>query len=98
MDCSHRFLLILDEKEDSIKTAHDNFRCRPKTPTCILIGQTNFIMETLLVVSNRLLVSMKRNTDGEWEYSMSSGGLVSALSGLKKKMSFTWIGWPGLFS
>lgn len=26
---------------------------------------------------------------------MSSGGLVSALSGLKKEMSFTWIGWPG---
>lgn len=26
---------------------------------------------------------------------MSSGGLVSALSGCKKKMSFTWIGWPG---
>jgi trehalose-6-phosphate synthase len=27
---------------------------------------------------------------------MSSGGLVSALSGLKKMMSFTWIGWPGI--
>ncbi|KAJ1570011.1 Trehalose-6-P synthase/phosphatase complex synthase subunit [Nowakowskiella sp. JEL0078] len=27
---------------------------------------------------------------------MSSGGLVSALSGLKKEMSFIWIGWPGL--
>ncbi|KAL2911543.1 Trehalose-6-P synthase/phosphatase complex synthase subunit [Polyrhizophydium stewartii] len=31
-----------------------------------------------------------------WKYEMSSGGLVSALSGLKKEMSFTWIGWPGL--
>ncbi|KAI0768165.1 alpha,alpha-trehalose-phosphate synthase TPS1 subunit [Trametes elegans] len=28
---------------------------------------------------------------------MSSGGLVSALSGCKKSMSFTWIGWPGFF-
>ncbi len=27
---------------------------------------------------------------------MSSGGLVSALSGLKKEMAFTWIGWPGI--
>ncbi|KAL7417205.1 trehalose 6-p synthase [Mrakia frigida] len=27
---------------------------------------------------------------------MSSGGLVSALSGCKKTMSFTWIGWPGI--
>ncbi|TFK75092.1 alpha,alpha-trehalose-phosphate synthase TPS1 subunit [Pluteus cervinus] len=26
---------------------------------------------------------------------MSSGGLVSALSGFKKSLSFTWIGWPG---
>lgn len=26
---------------------------------------------------------------------MSSGGLVSALSGCKKTMNFTWIGWPG---
>jgi trehalose-6-phosphate synthase len=26
---------------------------------------------------------------------MSSGGLVSALSGCKKTMQFTWIGWPG---
>jgi len=28
---------------------------------------------------------------------MSSGGLVSALSGFKKSLSFTWIGWPGFF-
>ena len=28
---------------------------------------------------------------------MSSGGLVSALSGCKKCLSFTWIGWPGFF-
>ncbi|XP_006459234.1 alpha,alpha-trehalose-phosphate synthase TPS1 subunit [Agaricus bisporus var. bisporus H97] len=28
---------------------------------------------------------------------MSSGGLVSALSGFKKSHSFTWIGWPGFF-
>ncbi|KAA1467596.1 alpha-trehalose-phosphate synthase TPS1 subunit [Dentipellis sp. KUC8613] len=28
---------------------------------------------------------------------MSSGGLVSALSGTKKSMKFTWIGWPGFY-
>jgi trehalose 6-phosphate synthase len=28
---------------------------------------------------------------------MSSGGLVSALSGTKKSMSFTWIGWTGFY-
>lgn len=52
----------------------------------------------LLVISNRLPVTIKRNKDNEqerWEYTMSSGGLVSALSGLKKLMSFIWIGWSG---
>ncbi|EIN03789.1 TPS1 protein [Punctularia strigosozonata HHB-11173 SS5] len=28
---------------------------------------------------------------------MSSGGLVSALSGCKKSLTFTWIGWPGFY-
>jgi len=49
----------------------------------------------LLVVSNRLPVTITKNGD-EWEFKMSSGGLVSALSGLKTEMIFTWIGWPGL--
>jgi trehalose-6-phosphate synthase len=49
----------------------------------------------LLVVSNRLPVTIKRTESNDWTFSMSSGGLVSALSGVKKMMSFTWIGWPG---
>lgn len=59
-------------------------------------------METtsrLLVVSNRLPVTIKQeeNAAGEkdWKFSLSSGGLVSALSGVKKQMPFLWIGWPG---
>jgi trehalose 6-phosphate synthase len=52
-------------------------------------------MERLLVISNRLPISMSRDENGAWKYQMSSGGLVSALSGLKKMMTFTWIGWPG---
>ncbi len=51
--------------------------------------------QRLIVVSNRLPVTIKRGEDGEWTFSMSSGGLVSALSGCKKQMDFTWIGWPG---
>ncbi|KAJ8327376.1 Trehalose-6-P synthase/phosphatase complex synthase subunit [Batrachochytrium dendrobatidis] len=50
----------------------------------------------LIVVSNRLPVTLTYGENGSWSYAMSSGGLVSALSGLKKEMSFTWIGWPGL--
>lgn len=49
----------------------------------------------LFVVSNRLPMTITK-TDNGYDYKMSSGGLVSALSGLKKMMSFTWIGWPGI--
>lgn len=52
-------------------------------------------MERLLVVSNRLPMTISHNADGNIQYHMSSGGLVSALSGLKKLQSFIWIGWPG---
>jgi trehalose-6-phosphate synthase len=51
----------------------------------------------LLVVSNRLPVTItKDGSSGNYQYKMSSGGLVSALSGLKRMMKFTWIGWPGI--
>ncbi|KAJ2159406.1 Trehalose-6-P synthase/phosphatase complex synthase subunit [Coemansia sp. RSA 552] len=48
----------------------------------------------LIVVSNRLPVTLAQ-TGNEWSFKLSSGGLVSALSGLKREMSFTWVGWPG---
>lgn len=51
-------------------------------------------MPRLIVVSNRLPITITK-TDAGWNYAMSSGGLVTALSGLKKDMKFTWIGWPG---
>ncbi|CAN6644040.1 alpha,alpha-trehalose-phosphate synthase [UDP-forming] [Trichomonascus vanleenenianus] len=50
----------------------------------------------VLVISNRLPVTIKRSEDGKYDYAMSSGGLVTALSGLKKTTSFKWFGWPGL--
>lgn len=52
----------------------------------------------LIVVSNRLPVTIKADPSvpGGYTFSLSSGGLVSALSGAKKSMSFTWIGWPGI--
>jgi trehalose 6-phosphate synthase len=51
----------------------------------------------LIVVSNRLPITINKDDSGEYHFKMSSGGLVSALSGFKKSMSFTWIGWPGFF-
>lgn len=53
-------------------------------------------MGKVIVVSNRLPVTIKRKSDGSYEYSMSSGGLVTALQGLKKSTEFQWFGWPGL--
>ncbi|KAK9361683.1 glycosyl transferase [Lipomyces starkeyi] len=50
----------------------------------------------LMVISNRLPVTIKRSENGDYDFAMSSGGLVSALSGLKKSTTFTWFGWPGL--
>lgn len=48
------------------------------------------------MISNRLPITINRaEGEREWKMSMSSGGLVSALSGLKKNTTFTWIGWPG---
>lgn len=49
----------------------------------------------LLIVSNRLPLSVKRLNDS-FEYSPSSGGLVTSLSGLTKSTSFRWFGWPGI--
>jgi trehalose 6-phosphate synthase len=50
----------------------------------------------LLLISNRLPITIKRSKDAEYETSMSSGGLVSGLSGLRKTTTFQWYGWPGL--
>ncbi|CAF9917764.1 MAG: hypothetical protein GOMPHAMPRED_001371 [Gomphillus americanus] len=50
----------------------------------------------LLLVSNRLPITIKRSEDGGYNFSMSSGGLVSGLSGLSKTTTFQWYGWPGL--
>lgn len=59
-------------------------------------------MPNVLVVSNRIPVTITENSKSENEesennsytYKMSSGGLVTALQGLKT--SFQWFGWPGM--
>ncbi|KAJ9148655.1 Trehalose-6-phosphate synthase [Pleurostoma richardsiae] len=50
----------------------------------------------LLLISNRLPITIKRSDDGQYTFSMSSGGLVTGLSGLSKTTTFEWYGWPGL--
>ncbi|TPX37644.1 alpha,alpha-trehalose-phosphate synthase (UDP-forming) [Synchytrium microbalum] len=52
--------------------------------------------DRLIIISNRLPITMTKTAEtGRYQMSMSSGGLVSALSGLKKETSFIWMGWPG---
>ncbi len=50
----------------------------------------------LLLVSNRLPITIKRSEDGAYTFKVSSGGLVTGLSGLAKTTKFQWYGWPGL--
>ncbi|MCH9631957.1 MAG: hypothetical protein S4CHLAM6_02790 [Chlamydiae bacterium] len=49
---------------------------------------------SLIVVSNRLPISIF-NKDDHWEIKSSTGGLASALTGVREQIDFTWIGWPG---
>ena len=49
---------------------------------------------SLIVVSNRLPISIY-NKDNHWEVKSSTGGLASALTGVREQIDFTWIGWPG---
>lgn len=49
----------------------------------------------LLIVSNRLPITIKKENDN-YKYNVSSGGLVTGLSGLSKATKFQWFGWPGL--
>jgi trehalose 6-phosphate synthase/phosphatase len=50
----------------------------------------------LIVVANRLPVTMSKDETGEWMFHVSSGGLVSALAGVKNKIPFVWVGWTGI--
>ena len=54
-------------------------------------------MAELIIVSNRLPVSV-RKTDTGAEVYPSSGGLATGLSGYTKRRGTKWIGWPGLAS
>ena len=53
------------------------------------------LRNSLVVVSNRLPVTLERKRQG-LERRRSSGGLVSALSPMLEKSGGLWIGWPGL--
>jgi trehalose 6-phosphate synthase/phosphatase len=52
------------------------------------------VPERLVVVSNRLPVTMRRSA-GRWIAELSGGGLVAALGPVVEREGGLWIGWPG---
>lgn len=50
---------------------------------------------SLIIVSNRLPITIKKLDSGNYECSQTAGGLSGALSGLAKSIPFRWYGWPG---
>ena len=52
--------------------------------------------ERLLVVSNRLPVTVRRLDGGGFEYTSSVGGLATSLNALREEMDMLWLGTPGL--
>lgn len=56
---------------------------------------TNMSSGKLIIVSNRLPVSVKK-VDGNLEYAPSVGGLSTALASYVESGQARWIGWPGI--
>jgi len=50
--------------------------------------------KNIIIVSNRLLVTLKRTREGRWMFEQSGGGLASAMRGIKN-IRLIYIGWPG---
>ncbi len=57
-------------------------------------AKSNSAPNRLIVVANRLPINFSRNSKGEWTTGFASGGLVSAMNGVKADR-MTWIGWVG---
>src|SRR3989338_1260931 len=58
------------------------------------------VTSRLVVVSNRLPINITPNGSSDvstWDFRLSSGGLVAALSGVQHEMDFLWVGWVGSF-
>lgn len=53
------------------------------------------VIGKLVVVSNRLPVTLTESDAGEWQAQPSTGGLVSALTPVLAERGGLWIGWPG---
>jgi hypothetical protein len=68
----------------------------PSTPQPTMEPKQLVHEKGLIIVSNRLPISVKRDARGRYWHKKSSGGLVTGLSGIVQDASFKWYGWPGL--
>ena len=50
----------------------------------------------LVIVSNRLPVTLSREDMGQWDVQPSTGGLVTALGPILRARGGLWIGWLGM--
>ena len=51
--------------------------------------------KSLIIVSNRLPIVIKKSEENEWDVEPGSGGLVTAMAPVLKNRGGVWIGWPG---
>src|SRR5260370_35991500 len=49
----------------------------------------------LIVVSNRLPLTLRKGDDAQWTTERSSGGLASAMNPILRRRGGDWIGWAG---
>jgi len=54
------------------------------------------VRSRMVVVSNRLPVVLTRQADEGWSAEPGSGGLVTALEPVLRRIAGTWVGWPGV--
>ncbi|HUX11498.1 MAG TPA: bifunctional alpha,alpha-trehalose-phosphate synthase (UDP-forming)/trehalose-phosphatase [Spirochaetia bacterium] len=55
-------------------------------------------MSKVILVSNRLSVSVGRTTEGDFSFTPSVGGLATGLSSMHGASDSVWVGWSGLAS
>src|SRR5688572_24859406 len=53
-------------------------------------------MSRVLIVSNRLPISVTRDDTGALRVSRSAGGLATGLAQVHARSGGAWIGWPGI--
>uniref|UniRef100_A0A0G4I9Q1 Uncharacterized protein n=1 Tax=Chromera velia CCMP2878 TaxID=1169474 RepID=A0A0G4I9Q1_9ALVE len=88
---------LLDEEKTAERIgplSDDHSRDEASEDECSTAGSEDQAQERLLVVANRLPVTVRQDSNGDYHYTVSSGGLVSGLSGIRG-FDMSWIGWPG---